>query len=67
MGCVYFSIPIVFGYYLFDYQTTLANERAVELKKHLTVSDGVKEQNKLLQQSLNEIKCNNSIYSSDKK
>mmetsp|Transcript_18597 Transcript_18597/g.30989 ORF Transcript_18597/g.30989 Transcript_18597/m.30989 type:complete len:92 (-) Transcript_18597:246-521(-) len=56
MGCVYFSIPCVIGYRLWVYQSGLANERVKVLERELAISDGVREQNKHLQQSLNHAK-----------
>jgi hypothetical protein len=56
MGCFYFSIPCVIGYQLWLYQTALANDRVKVFEKEMAISDGVREQNKHLQQSLDHIK-----------
>ena len=52
MGCFYFSIPCVIGYQLWVYQSGLANDRVKVFEKEMAISDGVREQNKHLQQSL---------------
>lgn len=56
MGIFYFSIPCIIGYQLWLYQTGLANERAKVFEKETIMNDGVKKQNKFLQQCLDDIR-----------
>jgi hypothetical protein len=56
MGTFYFSVPCFIGYQMWLYQAKLTNERVKVFEKEMVISEGVKEQNAYLQQSLDDIR-----------
>lgn len=56
MGCVYFSVPVVAGYYLMQYVNGIAEQNLKELQASSSVPAEVKMQNDALKGMLKEWK-----------